>query len=277
MILSLTRAASTKTLDVTLSFEEGEGVALGITVSTTKLGSNLVQWAGTTVLVHLRKVESTVHSARKLGEIDGESKLLTGQLEHVVLLAVLVQEVGTRADGGQVGISQHVEVEGASLSLDTKSGIVGNGETLNQAVLSAGLLVGADGCVWRSTPNTTAELWGILLELAVHVLVEHDVGGLSLAAILLGALVGGESRVLFAGTSGSLSSDESSAQEHGNKKRECLNHFEYFFEIDAREALDDAIVLTAIEKELRAPLKYFSTQTRVAPPRPVVIPNFPMF
>jgi len=97
MDLLHTVTASTLALNVSNTLKERESEALSITVTTSTDSANLVQRAGTTILLHLRKVESTVHSARKLGRIDGESHFLTSQLEHVIFLLVGVEEVDTWA------------------------------------------------------------------------------------------------------------------------------------------------------------------------------------
>jgi hypothetical protein len=61
--------------------------ALRITVASSVLGTSLVVGVlrETTISVHLDEVESTVETARKLGDVDIKGELAVEQVEHLVL------------------------------------------------------------------------------------------------------------------------------------------------------------------------------------------------
>lgn len=81
--------------------------ALSIAVTGSVLGTGLVvALAHTTVSGHLDEVESTVETARQLGNIDVEGELLADQVEHLVL-GVGLHEVRTRTNVGGVGVLGH--------------------------------------------------------------------------------------------------------------------------------------------------------------------------
>jgi hypothetical protein len=76
--------------------------ALGITVAGSELGTSLVvALAKATIGGHLYEVESTVETARQLGNIDIDGELLADEVEHLVL-CVALHEVGTRSNVGAV-------------------------------------------------------------------------------------------------------------------------------------------------------------------------------
>lgn len=89
--------------------------ALRIAVTSSVLGTGLVvALVQATVGSHLDEVESTVQTARKLGDIDVESELLTNKVEHLVL-GVGLHEIGTRTNVAGV-LSLGDELEGQSVT-----------------------------------------------------------------------------------------------------------------------------------------------------------------
>ncbi len=85
------------------------------------LGTSLViALVDATVGGHLNEVESTVQTARKVGDIDVEGEFLVDEIEHLVL-GVRLHEVGTGSHvGGELALGN--ESEG--------KGIVGGGDTV---------------------------------------------------------------------------------------------------------------------------------------------------
>jgi hypothetical protein len=88
-------------LNIGLAVDELDIVgALGIAVTSSVLGTSLVvALSDTTVGSHLDEVESTVETARELGDIHVEGKFLADEVEHLVL-CVGLHEVGTRTNVG---------------------------------------------------------------------------------------------------------------------------------------------------------------------------------
>ena len=99
--------------------------ALGVAVTSSVLGASLVVGeAGlATVGVHLDEVESAVETARKLGHVNVECKLLVLQVEHVVGRFIL-KKVDTRADVGVRARGDELEREGAATCGDTVGSLV---------------------------------------------------------------------------------------------------------------------------------------------------------
>ena len=115
--------------------------ALRVTVTGTELGSGLVvgELGHTTVLVHLDEVDSTVKTAREVGDVDVETEFLVHELEHLVVGLVL-HEVNTRSD---VGASHELESEGVATGGDTVSaGVV---STVKSTVICA------SGSIWAKS------------------------------------------------------------------------------------------------------------------------------
>lgn len=168
--------------------------ALGIAVSGTNSGTSRVQRRATAVCPHLREVQSAVHTARQLGDIDVEGKLLAGQLEHLVVLLALVEKVRSGARELLV-LAVEVHAQACAVGEDTIVLVVADG--LEDAVLRAGLLIGAYSRVRCTTP-VAATLGGVVLLVdVVACRVEDNVAVLSLAAALLGALVSGQLGLLL--------------------------------------------------------------------------------
>ena len=108
-------------LDVGLSVDELDVVGtLTVAVTSSELGTSLVvALADATVSGHLDEVESTVETARKLGDVDVEGKLLSDEVEHLVL-GVALHEVGTRTNVGGVGtLGDELNAQGVAAGGDT--------------------------------------------------------------------------------------------------------------------------------------------------------------
>jgi hypothetical protein len=93
---------------------------LRITVTGSELGSGLVvALAHSTVGGHLDEVESTVETARQLGDIDVEGELLADEVEHLVL-GVGLHEVGTRTNVcSAVALGDELDAQGIAAGGDT--------------------------------------------------------------------------------------------------------------------------------------------------------------
>lgn len=131
----------------------------------------------------------TNHATRKFGNIDVEGELLSGELEHLVLLLVLRKEIDTRRSNASVR-PEELKVESRALGLDSVVRVVR--DWLQNAVLCACLLIGAD-IDWGSLSPVSAALCGVIL--LVHGMgkgVKDDVVGLLDTSPLVGAGVGGD-------------------------------------------------------------------------------------
>lgn len=175
-------AAGALALDVALAVDEGGGVALGIAVAGAVVGAAGVELGLGSVGNHFRQVEGRVHAAGELGGVDVEGELVARQGEHLVLVLGLVEEVDARGDDSAV--EDVLQAEGSAIGGHAVDRVVW--DTLNNAVLSARLLVGAGGGVWRVAPVTAVVTVGSLVD-RVGKRVEDDVVLLGLAAVLLGA------------------------------------------------------------------------------------------
>jgi hypothetical protein len=116
---------------------------LGVAVSSSILGACLVGriLAATAVLLHLRKVDSTVKPATQFGHIDVKRKLLVLELKHVIL-GIAGHKVDARAD---VRASNKLKCESVATRRDTiRARII---RTVEGTVGSACLRVGAKTCV----------------------------------------------------------------------------------------------------------------------------------
>jgi len=119
--------------------------ALSITVTGTILGTSLVSGVlgETTIGSHLREVQSTVQTARKVGNIDIESELLVVWLEHLILGVGGVHEVDTGTNVvGVWSLSDVLESQGVVGGVDPVSSSVVS--TIHGAVLSASLSIGTE-------------------------------------------------------------------------------------------------------------------------------------
>jgi hypothetical protein len=108
-------------LDVGLSVDKLDVVGtLAIAVTSSELGTSLVvALANATVRGHLDEIESTVETARKLGDIDVEGELLADEVEHLVL-GVALHEVCTRTNVGRAGaLGDELDAQGVAASSDT--------------------------------------------------------------------------------------------------------------------------------------------------------------
>lgn len=108
-------------LDVGYTVDELDVVgALGVAVSSSVLGTSLVvALVDTTVGSHLNKVESTVQTARQLGDVDVEGELLADEVEHLVL-GVALHEVGTRTNVSRVrALGDELEGQRVAAGSDT--------------------------------------------------------------------------------------------------------------------------------------------------------------
>lgn len=177
-----------------LAANERSGVALGVTVPSTIVGTSLVEVTQATVSRHLGQVQSTVHTTRQLGDIHVERKLSAGKRQHLVGLLILRQKVDTWGQNGAV-ISQHVETQAGALRGHTDLSIVL--DALHDTVLLAGLGVGACRLIGGISPVSTAELGIVGLVDRMRQRVQNDGRVLFEAATLLSTLIGREPRVDF--------------------------------------------------------------------------------
>ena len=121
--------------------------ALGIAVSSSVLGTSLVAWVlgHSSISIHLREVQSTVESARKVGHVNVEGELVVLQLEGLVG-GVIRQKIDTGSNvrsGGSLGDeleSQSIVARGDTVSARVVSSV-------KSAVRGAGLWIWADGGV----------------------------------------------------------------------------------------------------------------------------------
>jgi len=72
--------------------------ALSVAVSSTVLGTGLVGGGKTTICGHGHEVEGAVETASNLADIDVKRELLVLQVEHLVVLVLLVHKVDTGAN-----------------------------------------------------------------------------------------------------------------------------------------------------------------------------------
>ena len=132
--------------------------ALSVAVASSVFGTGLVsrETGETTICVHLGEVESTVETAREVGDIDVESEFLVLELEHLVG-GVGGHEVDTRSDVLAVGVGRdELERQGIATGGDTVGGSVVS--AFESAVLGAGDVVGAES----SVPGVAGVAVGVL-------------------------------------------------------------------------------------------------------------------
>ncbi|KAJ8109446.1 hypothetical protein OPT61_g7451 [Boeremia exigua] len=173
--------------------------ALGVAVSCRVLVVALVE---ATVGGHLDKVESTVQTAREVGNIDIEGELLVDEVEHLIL-GIRLHEVGTRSYISRV-LALGNELQG--------QGIVGGGNTvgtlnrqwrlaffsgskltrvvgtINGTVLGAAITIRAE----RRIPSVASEAVGGATNVVrpTPVGVEHNRRGLLATAVAAGTSAG---------------------------------------------------------------------------------------
>jgi predicted ABC-type sugar transport system permease subunit len=116
---------------------------LRITVASSVLGTSLVggEFGHTTIGVHLGEVEGTVETAREVGDIDVERKLLVEELEHLVG-GVAGHEVDTRPNVRLGRSGDEFESEG----------VAGGGDTVGTLVVGT-----VEGTVRRASGTIGAE------------------------------------------------------------------------------------------------------------------------
>lgn len=118
--------------------------ALSVAVASSVLGTSLVGGVRpkATVFLHLDEVESTVETARKVGDIDVEGEFLVLHVEHLVF-ALVRHEVHAGADVGRVwALGDECEGEVSARGSDTVgAGVVG---TVEGTAGSARLAIGAE-------------------------------------------------------------------------------------------------------------------------------------
>lgn len=186
------------------------------------ISASLVERVSSTLLVHLGQVQSAVHTARQLGDVDIEGEFAASQLEHLVVLLVLLQEVDSGADQLAV-LAQLPEGERGSVSVDAVLAVVF--ERLEDAVLCASLFVRADVGRRSLAPVAAALLGGILLVDVMGERVEDNVARLRLAATAPGALESGELGVVLPlALDGSLGRDEGETEEDETEEGRCTSH-----------------------------------------------------
>lgn len=211
--------------NVSLTVDELDIVwALSIAVTGTVLSTSLVtRVAGlSSIGVHLREVESTVQTARKLGDIDIEGELLVEEVEHLVGLVLVVHKIDTGTDvGGVLTLGDEAEGKGITGSGDTVgSGVV---STIKSAVGSASGWVRAERGVPGVTIVAVGSTGGSVKPAPVG--IEDNRVLLGNTATRLGALLGGD---LWVGLSGE-GTDLLSSGEGGKSQRVesgGLEHFE---------------------------------------------------
>lgn len=226
-----------------LAVDEIELEALGITVTGTILGTSRVEFATTTIHQHLAEVEGAVHATGEVADIGIEGDFLGQELDVLVVLAVLSHEVSTGsgrlvlAGVRRVG-HPLVESQGIALGLDAPGSIV---DTLESAVLSAGLSVGAK----RTANNARGGRVADLVERALEG-VDGDLGVDCLATTGEGALLGGKLGVrLGNGGADLLSRDEGGSK--AGEKSELLNHLGRLLSWVREREWDDTDVMDVVE------------------------------
>jgi hypothetical protein len=122
--------------------------ALSIAIASSVLGTSLVGGVFRFISIsrHLNEIESTVKTARHVGDIHIECELLVLELEHLIFLTRWVQKVCSRADVLRVrSLSYKVHLD-STIDLGNSVGRspVVHVDTIDGAVLSAGHFVGAE-------------------------------------------------------------------------------------------------------------------------------------
>lgn len=163
---------------------------LRITVSGSVLGTSLVVGVLglATIGVHLDKVQGTVKTTGKLGDVDVECELLVLGLEHLVSDIGGVHQIDTGADvlAGALGdelVSERVAAGGDTVD----AAVVG---TLDGAVLGTGSAVGTERGVPGAAGVAVGEAGGGVQPAPVG--VKHDRGLLGDTAAGSGTLSPGE-------------------------------------------------------------------------------------
>lgn len=184
-----------------LAVDEWEGEALRITVSASIGSSAGVQLAPATISFHFRQIKCTVHAARKLGEVDLDADFVARQLEHLILLLVLFEEIESRAHHVAILVElRHVKL--VPSGGDTILRIVA--DALDDAVLGAGLRIGADGDVGCIAPVSAVVAGVVQLMDRVGERVQDKGAVLLYATATVGAFPGLQPWVHFFGLAGSL-------------------------------------------------------------------------
>jgi hypothetical protein len=120
---------------------------LRVTITSSVLRTGLVarELGETPIGVHLRKVEGTIKTTRKVRDIDVESELLVENLEKFVL-TIAVHEVNTGTDVLPVRVVRH-EFESDRIARDADTIGTRVIRAFDSTVRRAGLAIGANGGV----------------------------------------------------------------------------------------------------------------------------------
>lgn len=197
--------------------DEWSGIALSIAVTSSMTSTSLVELLRllSTISLHLREVEGAVHAARKLGEIDVEGEFIAGKLEHLVLVCVFLEEVYTGRDRVSILVELE-ELELVALGVDAVLAVIRDG--LHDAVLLAGFGIGAGGGVGLLAP-VAAVLGSVELVDGMGEGVENEGRVLLDAALLVGAAVGGEARVVLTALTDGLGRGDAAEEQEGGDER----------------------------------------------------------
>ena len=163
----------------------------------TILGSGLVVGilAHTTIFVHGHKVESTIETARELGEVDIECEFLVQQAEHLVR-GIRLHKIQARTDIGRVG-SFGDELEGQRAATSCSAICCSIISTLKGTIGSASFVIRAE-C---RTPGVSVIAIGVASTLLIvdpsPVGIDDDLSGFRSTASLGGTCLPGHARVGF--------------------------------------------------------------------------------
>ena len=190
-------AARAGALDVGFAVDPGDIETLCVAIASSPRGARGIELATATIALHLGEVEGAVHAAHQRRHVDVERELLVEQLQHLVVLAVLGEEVHAWRHGlGCVAVAK-VLVQGhtAALGLHAVVGIVG--DALDDAIGGAGLLIRAEVRV-RAAASRAGGLAALLVD-PVRCGVDDDRRVLLDAAVAIATLPCREFGVYFGG------------------------------------------------------------------------------
>lgn len=142
-------AAGAAVGDVGFAVDPGGRVALSVAVAGAVGGAGGIQGAAAAGGQHVGEVEGAVHAADEGGDVDFEGEFLVQERGRMVGLAVLSEEVDSRRDGAGLvggGIAEVLaEGHARATGLHAEAAVVS--DTFDDAVLAAGLFIGADGAI----------------------------------------------------------------------------------------------------------------------------------
>jgi len=172
-------------LGVSLSIDELDiSGALRVTITSSIFGTSLVggELARTSISIHGHKVESTVHTTGKLGDIHIKCELLTEQFEHLVV-GLVGHQVETGADVLLLTLGDKAEMKRVATGGDAIGRLVLG--TIEGTVLGTGHIVGAGAGVPLIAGVAVLAIFvvdpspiGIDDDLAVHVGARASLGAL---------------------------------------------------------------------------------------------------